>query len=719
MANINKYQIKSFDTTQAFLATDESGSAVRVTGQSMLDANIESLKASGKVVNSIDTLTEAIAGNYQSGIYLLVGGGTVTLDGDQAIYRVSDAGSGGIVMANGNELVLLFVANTPADIVTPIANVSALFGLTGVAGQQISVGGYQVGSIVGGGTFSWGSGIHNGGTFIDPTRAWPNWAVPAEVTAWYLNTGLTVSGWERGSFNDIYANMFGAYADGASDDWAAIQKSLDICNLTGKTILLLVADHVHITSKTILQPSNTIIASNGKHATIKLANGSDVDVIQSTNFSTLTGTNSWDISAGVGHEMGFRNIIIDGNKANQTTGRGVCYYAKGIVIDDLIITECFSNGLLTECGLSPSVNLVNSLPEGEVSRITLHKNGGHGWLNRGPHDLYIGKITSLLNDGDGYRMETSATYLATADIDMIHCYANGGKGGYFIGSTARISDARFEDSGDSGLVLDDSDLCSFSLLQVANTCKTTGDAQISILSNCSYVNIGKAHVRYAGQATVKGIFLAGSYCDINAIIRGNVFGGANSTSVGFDLANNALSNSLNIIVSEYAAGTALRTGHTLSVSRNRVNGTLMESGTLWDNVNLGSNNIYTLNGKCSPGDALFAGVGLRTLESEKDQWNVTLYNSDGSAKLSKQHLVAGVDLNITTEQVLTINHDLVITPDLKNVQAALYSGGTNTVFNVQYIKVSSVTATQIVVKLKLLTAAGAVQTGNVVVHANV
>ena len=149
MANINKYPLKDFSTSQKFLAGDNTGTTVRVTGQSMLDANIESLKASGKVVNSIDTLTEAIAGNYQSGIYLLVGGGTVTLDGDQAIYRVSDAGSGGIVMANGNELVLLFVANTPENIVTPIASVASLFGLTGVAGQQISVGEYNAGSNTG------------------------------------------------------------------------------------------------------------------------------------------------------------------------------------------------------------------------------------------------------------------------------------------------------------------------------------------------------------------------------------------------------------------------------------------------------------------------------------------------------------------------------------------------------------------------------------------
>lgn len=112
MARARSYPQVPFNPSQRLLATDPSrNQVVRVLSQELLDASIEDMKKSGDVVNSIDTLTEAIAADYASGIYVLVGGGSVVLDGDQAIYRVSDPGSGGIVMDNGNELIIL-IQNT-------------------------------------------------------------------------------------------------------------------------------------------------------------------------------------------------------------------------------------------------------------------------------------------------------------------------------------------------------------------------------------------------------------------------------------------------------------------------------------------------------------------------------------------------------------------------------------------------------------------------------
>jgi len=113
MARFGTYPKEDFDSNQNFLARNptDSGQVIRVQGQGILDAAVAEIEQSGKVVQSIDTLTEAIATDYQSGTYVLTGGGLVTLDGDQSIYRVSDPGSGGIVMDNGNELVLLFQAN--------------------------------------------------------------------------------------------------------------------------------------------------------------------------------------------------------------------------------------------------------------------------------------------------------------------------------------------------------------------------------------------------------------------------------------------------------------------------------------------------------------------------------------------------------------------------------------------------------------------------------
>jgi len=113
MARAGSYPQVDFKESQRFLARDPSQSqVVRVPGDSILDAAVDAIKKSGDVVNSVDTLTEALVTDYASGQYVLTGGELVVLDGGQAIYRVSDPGSGGIVMDNGNELVLAFQANS-------------------------------------------------------------------------------------------------------------------------------------------------------------------------------------------------------------------------------------------------------------------------------------------------------------------------------------------------------------------------------------------------------------------------------------------------------------------------------------------------------------------------------------------------------------------------------------------------------------------------------
>lgn len=203
MAKYPNYPKVDFSTSQNFLARDPAGSGqvVRVQGQKILDAAVQEILNRGDIVQAVDTLTEAKANDYESGIYVLTGGNTVTLDGGQAIYRVSDPGSGGIVMDNGNELVLLFVANTPANIITPFDSIADLPEVN--ADYRVSVTGYHPSTTVGGGEFVGNaSARHDGIRFIDPDRTFPTpaeWAAglsdPA-VIAWFADSGSDVPCWE-------------------------------------------------------------------------------------------------------------------------------------------------------------------------------------------------------------------------------------------------------------------------------------------------------------------------------------------------------------------------------------------------------------------------------------------------------------------------------------------------------------------------------------------
>lgn len=228
MARYPNYPKAPFSASQNFLARDPAGSGqvIRVQGQSILDAAVQEILDRGDIVQAVDTLTEAKANDYESGIYVLTGGNTVTLDGGQAIYRVSDPGSGGIVMDNGNELVLLFVANTPANIITPFESIADLPEVN--ADYRVSVTGYHPSTTVGGGEFVGNaSARHDGVIYFDPDRS-------AEIgtAAYYVDSGVDVPCWERVDTNSITFDDAGAIFSG--DESAVFAAAL----ATGIAILM-------------------------------------------------------------------------------------------------------------------------------------------------------------------------------------------------------------------------------------------------------------------------------------------------------------------------------------------------------------------------------------------------------------------------------------------------------------------------------------------------
>ncbi|NRA50172.1 MAG: hypothetical protein HRU12_13645 [Phaeodactylibacter sp.] len=114
MAKFASYPEQRFQNTQRFLARDQGGTGqvVRVSGQEILDAAVAAIEATGEIMQSRDTEAELLATDYQSGVYVVTGGRSTLFDGDAGIYRVSDPGSGGSPMANGNEAVLLFIQSS-------------------------------------------------------------------------------------------------------------------------------------------------------------------------------------------------------------------------------------------------------------------------------------------------------------------------------------------------------------------------------------------------------------------------------------------------------------------------------------------------------------------------------------------------------------------------------------------------------------------------------
>ena len=148
------------------------------------------IRNSGATV--FDTIAIALTYNLRVGQVCIVKGNLTATDGLGAQYEVRAAGSGGFTMSNGNELYIL-----DGETIKP-ASVANLFGLTGVAGQQISVGEYNAGSNVGNFKAKYRTDlartVHDGVRYHSPSRNLTTEGLTAYLVA---STDAALGVWEN------------------------------------------------------------------------------------------------------------------------------------------------------------------------------------------------------------------------------------------------------------------------------------------------------------------------------------------------------------------------------------------------------------------------------------------------------------------------------------------------------------------------------------------
>lgn len=142
--------------------------------------------------------------------------------------------------------------------VLQFGSISELQGKTFTDGQQISVAGYHSGSTDGGGIFVWSTGRHNGGTFIDPNRAFPtDWSDQTQLTAWFADSGVDVAGWKRSNLKYLPASSFGLLVNQNYDQGIILQK------INSEIGYIDVGEGQILTSMPIIQASGNIIKGAG------------------------------------------------------------------------------------------------------------------------------------------------------------------------------------------------------------------------------------------------------------------------------------------------------------------------------------------------------------------------------------------------------------------------------------------------------------------------
>ena len=191
---------------------------------------------------------------------------------------------------------------------------------------------------------------------------------------------------------------YGARGDGVSDDTAAIQAAINAVRAARGTVDFNAG--VYMTSATLELPTWVILRGKGVGITTIRAMGGNFDMLQTTAFSSLTGTGS---NAGT-YQNGVFGMTLDGNKAaGRTSGRCLAMYGYDYRIEDVECCNAPGVGFYSEWGFTSEVPVPaggNSM-EAHIYRLKTFNNGGDGWVFLGPHDSIIVDGTSFLNGGRG------------------------------------------------------------------------------------------------------------------------------------------------------------------------------------------------------------------------------------------------------------------------------------------------------------------------------
>jgi hypothetical protein len=520
-----------------------------------------------------------------------------------------------------------------------------------------------------------------------------------------------------------HVGAFGAVGDGSTDNTAAIQAAIDAANsqiTTYQTPAHVVFGHGTYCATELVLKNRVILEGESVQTTeLRQIAATNADFIKSENFDALTGTNKWHGTDGVPSYIGFRNIRIHGNKANQGDGnwRGLVLYAKGLYFDNCQVLHCKGDGVYTECGEDPSVSEWPTFPEGHTGLLVSALNGGTGWDMRGPHDISCVKVTTWGNGGGGLKISRVAGgYLANGDGLFIHSYANAGIGVHIKDTTFRAGIIRAEDNGQEGLFLENADNCLFGTVHLFGNGKVSGAYQLVVNQPTAFANLGSVRIRTAGRAACGGAQIAGSSITATVNIQGDVSGGGEGSGIGLDIPALAQMNNINGTISYFGAagGVGLRMNNGGASSHNVVSLAMRDCSTMFQNVTHGVANRVQITGVCDVGDVKFDGVGPGSGPS-REEWDVHIRDGAGGVAVSRQEISSPVNLNFQAgaAQTVFIPHSLMRAPDPNKCSVTLHTATANTAWRVGQLRVTQVNNTHLWVTMVLDTKAGAALTGTV------
>lgn len=318
---------------------------------------------------------------------------------------------------------------------------------------------------------------------------------------WYPFDALREVYGDRG----IDAALYGAVGDGTTDDTAAIQAAIDEAAAAGGAVVWL-GPYLYLVGQLVLQNRVQLIGS-GMHSTVLKAKAS-------LNDSVIVNYVSGDQVEANAEFCAVRNLMIDGDKDNQTSGDGIYFSTNPGTSDKADDDIDFDTHFLVENVLIYKANDLGFNADGrsESRLVNVHAYycGSHGFSPA--QDTYLVACSAGQCGGDGF-------YLDSPSERLYGCKAfySSNAGFHLTNHGAELVGCEAQDNNHEGFLLDGCESCILSGAVADSNSRT-------------------------GSGTYPGIYLYGAQAcvvDILCMERGVANGGAGYQLYGIKFGNSS------------------------------------------------------------------------------------------------------------------------------------------------------------------------------------
>jgi len=243
-------------------------------------------------------------------------------------------------------------------------------------------------------------------------------ASPADNVFLQSGAGAVSRSWTSKAGDVLNVRDFGALLDGLTDDTAAFNAAiLAAYNAGGGTVTF--GPGTAIVADIVLRNKVELVGAGMASTALKLKNSGNTDVLKTlVPLDTYYGTGNVLVG---NYGIRLANFTIDGNKANNSSGRGLAAYWYKCSMEHVMVFNCKTYGIKESWGTFGTPVPWDSMENTYTDVSVVRCDGTYQWDHNGPHDSRF--FACITAQGIGTANLHTGTYGAGAMFVNCHSWS--------------------------------------------------------------------------------------------------------------------------------------------------------------------------------------------------------------------------------------------------------------------------------------------------------